>query len=188
MSIKRDLSILFFSFLMILGNAPVWAANSNARVINEVDAIQLDNGMVITGEISKFGSNSFTIATLDGDVKVANNRVNVVVVGQDMTDIEKYRLGKLDGKRYAKNKGGNFAVGFFFGLIGAGVVYLTADQMPSYEAAMGPNKAIVNDANYMRGYEKGAQAKSGGNALLGTAVWVGLIILAAVGTTSYYYY
>ena len=45
----------------------------------------------------------------------------------------------------------------------------------------GPNKAIVDDPVYLKGFEKGARAKSGGNALIGTAAWVALVLVAAAG-------
>ena len=104
----------------------------------------------------------------------------IIGFNQELAPAEKYRLGILDGKRFAENKGGNIALGFFTGLIGTLVVYLTSEQMPSYQAMNGPNKAIVNDMDYVRGYEKGARQKSGGNALIGTGILVAAAILLGV--------
>lgn len=143
------------------------------------DYILLNSGEIVQGEIIKFGSTFFTIEKENGSsLKIHNEEVNLVAVSQEMTSGEKYRLGILDGKRYAKNKGGNFAIGLFFGLIGTAIVYVSSDQMPSYEAMNGSNKALVNEVDYLRGYEKGAKAKSGGKALIGTLVSVGILIIA----------
>lgn len=143
------------------------------------DFILLNSGEVVQGEIVKFGSTFFTIEKENGSsLKIHNEEVNLVAVSQEMTSGEKYRLGILDGKRYAKNKGGNFAIGLFFGLIGTAIVYVSSDQMPSYEAMNGSNKALVNEVDYLRGYEKGAKAKSGGKALIGTLISVGILIIA----------
>lgn len=145
---------------------------------NNKDFFLLKSGEIIEGEIVKFGANSFKVETSEGLIRINNMDVNLVAVNQDMTPGEKMRLGILDGKRYAKNKGGNLAVGLFFGLIGTAVVYIASDQMPSWEASTGPNKAIVNDSDYMAGYSKGAKSKSGGQALIGSLVWIGLLLAA----------
>ena len=194
-NLKKDLGILFFSFMLILGNAPVWAAAGNSNTVRFAeDKIVLADETVIEGHIEKFGFNSVKIKVAGETIKIKNSDIGVIGVGRDLSETEKYRLGVLDGKRFAENKGGNLAVGFLFGLLGTAVVYLTSEQSPSFKAAAGPNKAIVNDINYMRGYEKGAKAKSGGQALIGTAIWAGLIIVlissatAAVASSDYYYY
>ncbi len=165
--------ILIFSILMMIGNTPLYSNYSgldNPTVGN--DRIILKDGTIIKGEIVKFGSNSFRIINNEGKVKVKNDNVSIISFSQDLTDAEKYRLGVLDGKRYAKRKGGNIVVGILFGLIGTGVVYLTSSQYPSFEASVGANKAIVGDPAYVAGYEKGARQRSGSNALIGTAAWV----------------
>ena len=174
----RDLKIIFFSILIMIGNTPTWAINAEKySTINE-DIIVLNTGKTLKGHIVKFGSNSFKLTTINGEIKVPNNEVVLVGIGQDMSDMEKFRLGQLDGKRYAKNKFGNLAVGFFFGLLGTAAVYLTSEQAPSFEAMAGPNKTIVNDANYIMGYEKGAKSKSGRQALIGAIAWLTLVIIA----------
>lgn len=145
------------------------------------DAILLKNGNIISGHIMKFGRNSIKIKTSDNLIKILNDDITIITVGQELSDFEKLSLGELDGKRYAKRKGGNIVLGFFTGLIGTGIVYLTSSQYPSFEAMNGPNKAIVDDPVYLKGFEKGARAKSGGNALIGTAAWVALVLVAAAG-------
>ena len=141
------------------------------------DKILLTDGSIVEGEITRFGKNRFVVETEFGRKVVLNSLVSLVAVDQEMSESEKYQLGVLDGKRYAKNKGGNFAVGFFFSLLGTAVVYLTSDQYPSMEASLGPNKEIIGDASYMNGYNKGATSKSGGSALTGSLVWIALLLL-----------
>ena len=141
------------------------------------DKILMTDGSIVEGEITRFGKNRFIVETESGREVVLNSLVHLVAVDQDLSDMEKYQLGVLDGKRYAKNKGGNFAVGFFFSLLGTAVVYLTSDQYPSYEASLGPNKEILDDANYVNGYNKGAKSKSGGSAATGALIWIALLLL-----------
>ena len=114
---------------------------------------------------------------LSSKIRIKNSEVSYVVIGQELSAMEKMSLGELDGKRYAKRAGGNVILGFFTGLIGSGIVYLTSNQTPSFEAMAGPNKAIVNDAMYVNGYIKGAKNKSTQNALIGTIGWVVLLLL-----------
>ena len=164
------LFIALFAFLSIQLHA-----NNNDRIIKS-------NGDVISGEIIKLGNSHFKIKINENKVvRVSNYDVVMVSFAQELSDFEKMKLGELDGKRYAKRKGGNIALGFFTGLIGTGIVYLTSSQYPGFEAMNGSNKAIVGDPAYIEGYEKGAKAKSGGNALIGTAAWVLLLLLATAG-------
>jgi len=145
------------------------------------DRIITNSGEVIKGEVIKLGKNYFKINTTKGTIKVSNDKVAIVSFGQELSVFEKMQLGELDGKRYAKRKGGNIVLGFFTGLIGTGIVYLTSSQYPGFEASNGPNKAIVNDPAYLEGFKKGAKAKSGGSALIGTGAWVLLLLLASAG-------
>lgn len=182
-----------FSILMVFGNAPLYALNSDKEPINpNKDYIALNNGDIIQGEIVKLLPNSFKIITGDGEIKIKNKDVVIVGFNQELTPAEKYRLGILDGKRYAENKGGNLAIGFFFSLVGTLIVYVTSEQIPGYQAMSGPNKAIVNDMDYVRGYEKGARQKSGGNALIGTGILVAAAIILGViaedSVDDFYYY
>ena len=141
------------------------------------DAILLKNGNIISGHIMKFGRNSIKIKNSDNLIKILNDDITIITVGHELSDFEKLSLGELDGKRYAKRKGGNIVLGFFTGLIGTGIVYLTSSQYPSFEAMNGPNKAIVDDPVYLKGFEKGARAKSGGNALIGTAAFLAFLLV-----------
>ena len=145
------------------------------------DVVILANGESIQGEIVKFSANSLKIKNDHGIVKIKNNEIGLIALAQELTAAEKYQLGILDGKRYALNKGGNLAVGFFFGLIGTAVVYVSSDQLPSYQAANGAQKAIANDINYIQGYEKGARSRSGSQALIGNGILVLLYGLSLSG-------
>lgn len=169
---------IVFSILIIFGNAPLYALNADKEPINpNKDYIALNNGDIIQGEIIKLLPNSFKIMTDEGKFKIKNKDVLIVGFNQELTQAEKYRLGILDGKRFAENKGGNLALGFLTGLIGTLIVYVTSEQMPGYQAMNGPNKAVVNDMEYVRGYEKGARQKSGGQALIGTGILVAAAII-----------
>jgi hypothetical protein len=171
-------SFFLSGFLIFFVSSVGFCNFGNINKAEYQDYILLNSGEVVRGEIVKFGSTFFTIEKENGStLKIHNEDVNLVAVSQEMTSGEKYRLGILDGKRYAKNKGGNFAIGLFFGLIGTAIVYVSSDQMPSYEAMNGSNKALVNEVDYLRGYEKGAKAKSGGKALIGTLISVGILII-----------
>jgi len=169
--------IILLSIFIILVSSPAWATNEIDNNPSTEDIIIINNGMAIKGHIIKFGNNSFKVDTSEGLIKVSNNDVVIISIGQDLTDMEKFRLGKLDGKRYAKNKVGNWATGFFFSILGTGIVYLTSNQLPSYKAMLGANKPIVDDMNYIMGYEKGAKNTSGSMALYGTLTWLILLLL-----------
>ncbi|WP_445383248.1 hypothetical protein [Robiginitalea sp. IMCC43444] len=171
---KKQKTIFLLSFLLML--TPVLRGNPTNP---DADYFLLTDGQIVSGEIVKFGSNAFKVKTNKGLIRIKNADVTLVAIGQELTSGEKMKLGILDGKRYAKNKGGNLAVGFFFGLIGTAVVYASSDQMPSYKATEGPNKALVDDTDYLLGYARGAKKKSGGNALIGSAISFGLFAIIA---------
>ncbi len=108
---------------------------------------------------------------------IAGDIVNLVAAEDNLTTVERYNLGILDGKRFAKNKGGNFALGVLTGPIGTAIIYHAPDQLPSLKAQNGPNKLIVNDSYYQRGYSKGAKSKSRSKVLAGALGWLGLLII-----------
>ena len=162
--------------IFIVSNFYAYSNSSYTSDGNE-DTIFLKNGETIRGDIYKFSSNSFKVENETGKIRIKNSEVSYVVIGQELSAMEKMSLGELDGKRYAKRAGGNVILGFFTGLIGSGIVYLTSNQTPSFEAMAGPNKAIVTDPMYVNGYIKGAKNKSTQNALIGTIGWVVLLLL-----------
>lgn len=168
--------IPLFIISMILGNSPLYAYNGYINNNFGNDYILLNDGTLIEGNVVKFGTNSFKVNTKDGKMKIENSEVKIVGFSQELSEAEKYRLGRLDGKRYAINKGGNLALGFLFPVLGTILVYVTSEQDPSYKAIAGKNKAIINDMNYIRGYEKGARKKSGSQALIGAGVAVLLLV------------
>ena len=129
------------------------------------------------------------LAMLVGVATYANETVNVIekkgvvvesitIDVQDEVDYGKaFLAGELDGKRFGKKAGGNFAVGFLFGLIGTGIVALTSDQSPSWEAAQfRNNEELTNSIGYRQGFSKGARSKATTSALGGTLA----VILASV--------
>ena len=112
--IKEPL-IIMFSILMMLGNTPLYgnyAISSNAET--GYDYIALKDGTIIKGDIVKFAANSFRIITDEGKIRVNNKDVVIAGFSQELTQAERYALGRLDGKRYAENQLGNMLVGFLF--------------------------------------------------------------------------
>ena len=172
---------LFFAFLVLI-NFKVKGAENPAKDIDPFgDVVLIIDGNSIYGEIIEISKNSIKIKNENGVTKIKNNNIALIGVSQELSSAEKYRLGILDGKRYAKNKGGNFAVGFFFGLIGTAVVYASSDQIPSYDAMINNDNIVTNDVFYLQGYSKGARKKSGGMALFGTgSALITLSVLTAV--------
>lgn len=163
---SRKIIHTLLSLVLLFSNSTlIWAKSLNLN--DASDVLVTTNGVVQKGEIVKFSVNSVKIRNANGLTKIKNNRISIIGINQELTDAEKYQLGILDGKRYAKNKGGNLAVGFFLGLIGTAVVYLSSEQLPSQSLASNKNNLIVNDIYYIRGYEKGSRKKSTTNALLG---------------------
>ena len=156
-----------YSILFLLATVSVFS----------MDKIVLSNGTILEGSIVKMSKKNFFIQIDDKIEKISNLDVGLVSFQEEISDMEKYRLGELDGQRYAKNKGGNIAIGFLVSIVGTGIVYLTSDQSPSVESMLGPNKAIVNDPNYIDGYSKGARSKSTSNAAIGTIAWLLLLLL-----------
>ena len=158
----------FFKFLLII----LLFGVSTYTVANDV--ILLNDGSELEGTIVKLGNNSFSIL-VEGDVVRVNN-YDVLVVGFEHELEEqnhKYRLGFLDGKRYAKNKAGNFIVGFSFILVGTIIVYVASSQYPSDRArSLSANKILFDDPIYLQGYQRGAKATSGRLAIVGTLAWV----------------
>ena len=163
---RRKLFPYILSLLTLLSNTNLmWA--SSLVIDKKNDLLVTIDGTIHEGEIVSFSNNSVKIRNVDGLIKVKNKQISIIGINQELTAAEKYQLGILDGKRYAKNKGGNLAVGFFLGLIGTAVVYLSSEQLPSDSTMVGDNKLIIDDIYYIRGYEKGSRKKSTSNAFLG---------------------
>lgn len=163
---SRKIIHTLLNLVLLFSNSNlIWAKPLNLNDVSDV--LVTTDGVVHKGEIVKFSVNSVKIRNANGLTKIKNNRISIIGINQELTDAEKYQLGILDGKRYAKNKGGNIAVGFFLGLIGTAVVYLSSEQLPSQSLVSNENNLIANDIYYIRGYEKGSRKKSTTNALLG---------------------
>ena len=163
---SRKIIHTLLNLVLLFSNSNlIWAKPLNLNDVSDV--LVTTDGVVHKGEIVKFSVNSVKIRNANGLTKIKNNRISIIGINQELTDAEKYQLGILDGKRYAKNKGGNLAVGFFLGLIGTAVVYLSSEQLPSQSLVSNENNLIANDIYYIRGYEKGSRKKSTTNALLG---------------------
>lgn len=163
---SRKIIHTLLSLILLFSNSTlIWAKPLDSN--DKSDVLITTNGVVHKGKIVKFSVNSIKIRNANGLTKIKNNYISIIGINQELTAAEKYQLGILDGKRYAKNKGGNLAVGFFLGLIGTAIVYLSSEQLPSQSLVSNENNLIVNDIYYIRGYEKGSRKKSATNALLG---------------------
>ena len=77
-----------------------------SNFISANDVILINDGSIIQGEILKFANNRLMIQTNEGTEVIKNSQINLIAISQNLTEQEKFQLGKLDGKRYAKNKGG----------------------------------------------------------------------------------
>ena len=164
------------------------------------DIIILRDGKKIYGDIIKFKKNSFIIETDQGKVTVANNDVFLTAFDQELTDIEKYRLGYLDGKRAGKERAfGNAAIGFFSGLIGGFLIplislftgaiasltiyFISSDKDPiNSNIDLASNQVYINDIHYVEGFKKGFRKKALGSSLIGTGTsflfWLVLAVIA----------
>lgn len=143
------------------------------------DFIFLQNGDVLEGDIKKMKKNSFVIEISSNDyVKVKNENVGIVAFSDSLTERELYRLGELDGKRFATGQGANFMVGFVFGIIGTAIVYGSGGQEPSKKVKQGRDSNIIEDINYREGYARGSSRTSGSSALTGTIVSLAGLLIA----------
>ena len=147
-----------------------------SNLLSANDIVIINDGSIIEGEIVKFANNRISIQTNNGNEVINNSRISLIAISQNLTEQEKFLLGKLDGKRYAKNKGGNLILGLLTGLIGTAIVYVSSEQMPSLEASLGANKKIVDDPSYISGFTKGAKIKSTSKAFIGTLIWVAYVL------------
>ena len=105
------------------------------------------------------------------DIKIIKNKdILSLTFDQELTSKEKYSLGLLDGKRYARNQMGNLILGIPSILImGAPIliIYLTSNQKPHNLGITEKNKLIIDDLDYLKGFKKGARQKSALKALEG---------------------
>lgn len=132
------------------------------------DFIILTNGDLVRGEIIRISNNKITLKDEKGRRRISTAEVGLVSFQEELSELEKFKLGELDGRRFATNSAGNFAIGALFGVVGAAIVYSTAEQTPTFMLYNGPNKGIVDDASYLRGYAKGSRIASGESALIGS--------------------
>jgi hypothetical protein len=163
---------------------------SSLTFANEItyDYVVLKNGKYIQGQVVDIGRNKIKIN--EGvDVKIIKNKdILSLTFDQELTSNEKYRLGFLDGKRYARNQMGNLILGIPSSLIiGAPIliIYLTSNQKPHNLGITEKNKLIIDDLDYLKGYKKGARQKSALKALEGGlygTLAVLSIVLVALGS------
>ena len=145
---------------------------SSLTFANEVtyDYIILKNGKYIQGQVVDIGRNKIKM-NVGVDIKIIKNKdILSLTFDQELTSKEKYSLGLLDGKRYARNQMGNLILGIPSILImGAPIliIYLTSNQKPHNLGITEKNKLIIDDLDYLKGFKKGARQKSALKALEG---------------------
>ena len=160
---------------------------SSLTFANEItyDYVILQNGKYIQGQVVEIGKNKIKI-NVGVDVKtIKNKNILNLTFDQELTSKEKYSIGFLDGKRYAKNQTGNLILGIpsiiFFGAPIL-VIYLTSNQKPHNLGITEKNKLIIDDLDYLRGYKKGAKQKSALKALegvlYGALASLGIVLIA----------
>ena len=160
---------------------------SSLTFANEItyDYVILQNGKYIQGQVVEIGKNKIKI-NVGVDVKTIKNKdILSLTFDQELTSKEKYSLGFLDGKRYARNQMGNLILGIPSILIlGAPIliIYLTSNQKPHNLGITEKNKLIIDDLDYLRGYKKGAKQKSALKALegvlYGALASLGIVLIA----------
>ena len=145
---------------------------SSLTFANEItyDYVILQNGKYIQGQVVEIGKNKIKI-NVGVDIKtIKNKNILSLTFDQELTSKEKYSLGFLDGKRYARNQMENLILGIP-SIITMGapilIVYVTSNQKPHNLGITEKNKLIINDLDYLRGYKKGAKQKSALKALEG---------------------
>ena len=145
---------------------------SSLTFANEItyDYVILQNGKYIQGQVIDIGRNKIKM-NVGLDIKIIKNKdILSLTFEQELTSNEKYSLGFLDGKRYARNQMGNLILGIPSILsIGAPIliVYVTSNQKPHNLGITEKNKLIIDDLDYLEGYKKGARQKSVLKALEG---------------------
>lgn len=145
---------------------------SSLTFANEItyDYIILKNGKYIQGQVVDIGRNKIKM-NVGVDIKIIKNKdILSLTFDQELTSKEKYSLGLLDGKRYARNQMGNLILGIPSILIlGAPIliIYLTSNQKPHNLGITEKNKLIIDDLDYLKGFKKGARQKSALKALEG---------------------
>ena len=153
------------------------------------DYVILQNGKYVQGQVVNIGKNHIKI-NVDTYIKSIKNRdILYVTFDQGLTSKEKYRLGFLDGKRFARNQMGNLLLGMpsiFFAGAPLLFIYATSNQKPYNLGINEKNKLIIDDLEYLKGYKKGARQKSALKALEGGLYGIlALLGVVLVGLSSF---
>ena len=147
------------------------------------DKIYVKGGQKIKGAIIELENNRVVIQRGKELLEFAPEHVELIEFDIQNVKISKilaenaeeygFSDGQMDAQMYHKRFGGNFALGFFFGVFGfIGVAVGNVKEPPPHIEDW---KAKVNDGDYMMGYDKKGKGKNLGAAGVGWAV--GFVIL-----------
>jgi len=127
------------------------------------------------GEIKIYKPSEVSYVFLDPDNTVIIEKIiaNVPLMYQDLCS-----EGTMDARNFHKRGGGNFALGFFFGVFGYLGVALTEPRNPD-PAIVGAEK--MQDTVYMLCYEKKAKKKNLTFAGIGWAVGLFFVYVVTEG-------
>ena len=143
----------------------------------------------------------FLVRHADGTKELINKQAPALGLGR--TPEERYIQGREDAQKYFK------ASGAFWGTLGATIISVPiivgrpivgvlgggatiaaiASSPPKDKNLIVPDKALLSDPSYIRGYKKQAQRKKLGNAaagagvgiVSGTVIWIALIVAFSDG-------
>ena len=90
---------------------------------------------------------------------------------------ELYRMGRQDGAQYYGG-GGAFAGGFFAAPTLIGPLIIMAVP-PPLDSPRNPNRALLDDPDYRKGYKKAAHGKKAGHVLVGMITGLAALFVAA---------
>jgi hypothetical protein len=155
------------------------------------DIIRLTNNLEFIGDVKKI-SNCYVKFKTNGEkywipvddihfIKFENPNDKVLLDYNKLSGSDKCMKGQMDAEMYHGKKGGHIALGFLFGpfaMIGAAIAEPTPQRGQS-TMMMSENKELFNDPSYLTCYKKKARAKNVGNAGIGWASWVLILLLAA---------
>lgn len=109
-------------------------------------------------------------------VNARNTRI-VKLLNSNLPQNDLCEQGTSDAVNFHKRGGGNFALGFFFGVFG--VIGTAVGNPKGPDGAVIPNQENLKDPTYLKCYKKKAKKKNVSNALGGWASIIALVLIAS---------